>query len=525
MDDKFYHQAILVSYPRLFSNLNQNPHSNSYGCFDREFWHYKVGKDFPSSIFQTGVLGLTLLYRNNFPGNIYFNNPGLLRLIKGGISFWAGLQQKDGTFSEWYPGERSHVATAFTSYAVSETILLLDKTLLEEEKNRVLVALRRAGDWLANHPDKMVSNHTAGAIVALYNLYLLTHKKEYKEAAEENLKTLLNLQSREGWFPEYGGADLGYLSLTVDFLAKYWQKSGDKNVLGPLEKAVNFMNFFIHPDGSFGGEYGSRGTKFLIPHGLEILSKNLPQARQILDQWFPFNSFDDRYLIFFFLNNWIQAYFERQKNLSGYQTTRKTEKEFSENFSEAGILVKKTKDYYLIFSYKKNGVLKLFREKRLVFSDTGWWGKLEDGRTISSQWLNPKQDNLSIQTEFCQVNEPILREKMILFRFFNYTLGQLGFFSNFFQWWLKRRYLISLNKVPVFLKRSLVIKGKNLVFEDEISLGKGVFLLSLCSTVNLCQKFTPTASFFTSQDLWEASPEDYAIILNKKRKIKVTKSL
>jgi len=523
MNDNFYPQAILSNCPRLFSSVNQNQFSRNYGCLDRDFWHYKIEKDFPSSIFQTGALSLALLYKKRFPDNIYFGKKKTLDLAIAAISFWTKIQNAGGWFSEWFPNERSHVATAFTSYAVSEALLILDEDLPRELKKTTLNTLIKSGRWLSENPDKQVLNHTAGALLALYNLHLLTGKREFKKAAFSNLDILLNLQSEEGWFPEYGGADLGYLSLTVDFLAKYWQKTKDERALSSLKRAISFMSYFIHPDGSFGGEYGVRGTKFLIPAGLEVLSQEIPQAREILDTWVPFTSYDERYLIFFFLGNWIQAYLERKESKSKTKKDKLTE--FEKDFRQAGILVKKTKNYYLIFSYKKNGVIKVFKGEKLAFSDTGWWGKLEDGRIVSSQWLNQEQVGLPVRAQFCHVREPWLGEKVIFFRLFNYTVGKFGIFSRLFEHWVKRKHIVSVETVPIFFKRKLSVGKSKISVEDKISLGEGIYLSSLRRTSNLSQRYTPTSLFFTPSDLLEEKGKDFAKAANKKREIKVKRRI
>ena len=34
-----------------------------------------------------------------------------------------------------------------------------------------------------------------------------------------------------------------------------------------LHKMIEFLSYFIHPNGSVGGEYGSRSTTFFVPYG------------------------------------------------------------------------------------------------------------------------------------------------------------------------------------------------------------------------------------------------------------------
>lgn len=49
--------------------------------------------------------------------------------------------------------------------------------------------------------------------------------------------------------------------------------------------AVTFVAHFIHPDGSFGEEYGCRNTYNFSPHGFELASRKIPEALAINDQF------------------------------------------------------------------------------------------------------------------------------------------------------------------------------------------------------------------------------------------------
>ena len=48
-----------------------------------------------------------------------------------------------------------------------------------------------------------------------------------------------------------------------------------------LARSLEFLQHFIHPDGTLGGEYSSRNTTFYYPAGLEMLAGTIPAARAI----------------------------------------------------------------------------------------------------------------------------------------------------------------------------------------------------------------------------------------------------
>jgi hypothetical protein len=52
-----------------------------------------------------------------------------------------------------------------------------------------------------------------------------------------------------------------------------------------IERGVKFAAEFIHPDGSFGGEYTSRNTYNFFPHGFEIAGRGCPRHCAINDRF------------------------------------------------------------------------------------------------------------------------------------------------------------------------------------------------------------------------------------------------
>ena len=85
--------------------------------------------------------------------------------------------------------------------------------------------IKRA-DWLIkSYESGLLSNHHAILALTLYNIYLLTGEGHYRKESENKIKKIISWQDSEGWFPEYGGCSIGYLSVTIDFLAQYYSKN------------------------------------------------------------------------------------------------------------------------------------------------------------------------------------------------------------------------------------------------------------------------------------------------------------
>lgn len=362
MKKKIYLKEVLAQMPRLLGHLNRNPLSVSYGSFDREYWHYKT-TDFSCARKQEATLTLTLLYKIKDKNNPYYQNKNVLEWINAGLKFWCTIQNKDGSFAEWYPNEKSFGASAFSLSAGTEILLEFKENLKDFEK--ILKVFEKTGNWLAGRKETKAENQECGAIAGLYNLYLLTGKTEFKEICEKKIKELLKRQDREGWLNEYGGADIGYLSLAIDYLAKYHTKSKDENALAIIKKALEFIQCFTHPNYTCGGEYGSRNTEYLIPSGFEtvkeetadILSFFIRKALS-LGRGIGLNALDDRYLLY---NGYtyLQAYIHAKKIK---EAKFAFEEELTKHFKNTGIYIKSTKSYYAVINYFKNS-FKIFSKK------------------------------------------------------------------------------------------------------------------------------------------------------------------
>lgn len=495
MSDKIrknYHNLVLKMIPRLFTLLDREEFSSTYGCFDRSFWHYKFITDYPCARYQEAVLTLALLYNNQFPGNIYFRNDKILNWAKAALLYWAKIQNKDGSFNEAYPNEHSFVTTAFTLYGASESFLILSDYLEEEEKRRLLKTIIKSANWLLVNEDPWVANHTAGAVAALYNAYLITNEAKYKKGAAKKLSYLLDMQNEEGWFYEYGGADLGYLNLTVDFLAKYYKKSKDEKVLGSLVKACDFLGYFMHTDGSFGGDYGSRNTEFFCPHGFEILKREFPQANRILYKFYPSleveritnpNYMDDRYFAFE-ASNFLQSALEYEACPQVLDEGKNLDRDYFEHFTSAGLIVVQNENYYAILNYKKGGVLRVFSREdnhklgELVFSDAGFLAELDEGRqrkAISQFYMEGV--SLKIEDKKLSFNSSMinwrdtrpLKNLIIPFRLFNYIFGPSFAVMKHFNNFLKTIMFKSKKYLPVAISKEVEFKDDEVVIKDRIT--------------------------------------------------------
>ena len=538
-----YQFITLNSASRLLSLLDRNSYSQTYGSFSRNYWHYKT-TDFSSASDQQGVLGLTSLYLLNLPENSFYKNNEVLKLIEAAINYWSKIQLTDGSFSEWYPNEHSHVATSFTSYAISETLLLLKESLSKKTFNNAIKHLKKAGKWLINNIDTMVLNHTAGAVAALYNIYLLTNENIFNEGAKKNLFALKELQDSEGWIPEYSGADPGYLGVSIDYLAKYWHKCKDKTSEEIINKALNFLVWFYQDTrGTTGGEYGSRNVKYILPHGLALLSNDFPHALWLENKFEESlinkktinpETIDDRYFLFFHYPNYALTSLLYNSD-KGNKTSRPDK--FLKYFSSSGLITLKENDFHIIVNLKKGGIASICTSKN-IFSDCGYFIKIKDSDTIltsqtsseaiqTSEMLNlPLSFTINLKLVKLNTSKPYLSRLLIFFRIFNYTIGHIPFLMNLFNNYIKKKLIAqSVPSDLISLERKIIIETNKIIFDDVLTAEKSNILLEKLSIEpNTSIMHVPTSKYYTHFDLErneKFNPCGFAEEFNKKGCLKL----
>ncbi len=284
--EEAYLSRVLEQVPRLLTQMDRREDSPTYGCFDRNFWHYRV-TDFPCARHQEATYTLALLHSLK-DAKPYYDNARIRGWAEAGLRYWSSIQNGDGSFNEWYPLEHSFPATAFSTLSALEAGRLLP------EAEWIAGAVKPACEWLVRHDEPVVANQDAAAILAL---------RMAGYDVSDRLSRLLSRQTSEGWFSEYGGFDVGYSYVLLDCLARQWLIDGDAGVLDSARRLLSFLAYFIHPDGTVGGPYASRNTAYMIPSGLEILAEAVPLARAVADEGLrglreSAVPWDDRYLCY-----------------------------------------------------------------------------------------------------------------------------------------------------------------------------------------------------------------------------------
>lgn len=412
----WYAFEALRAMPRILLMVDSNPYSRTYGCFDRSFWHYRT-MDFPCGMNQEFVLPLALAHGMDLPGNPYRGLERMRELCLAGVNYAIASSHRDGTCDDYFPFERAMGALVFSLYAMSESCLELG----DKDERRISFFAKR-GDWLLKHNETgKLANHQAFAALALYNVFLLTGDRRYERGAMEFRDLTFSWGHEEGWFQEYEGADPGYHSCLIAFFAKLWQKSGDEELKRRLLKAVDFAWWFMHPDGSYAGEYGSRNTFHFYPHGFEVLAPFSEKAGQIADSFLHramprrsryFN--DDDRMAAHYIYDWMHAWRDYAPKRPG--PVELPAEPQARWFADAKMLVVRERRYHLVLNASKGGTLKITTLAGPLHSDTGLFAETEDRRVLVTHLVDHERSRAKVSADArsVEVRGPFHERKVML---------------------------------------------------------------------------------------------------------------
>ncbi len=462
-------RQALAEVPKLLTLLDRTPVSPTYGCFDRSYWHYRI-IDFPSGMSQEFVLPLALVWSLDLPDNPYRGSPAVRAWIEAGMRYAARSANSDGSCDDYYPFERAAGAAAFSLFAILEAARIVGC----HEDEEIDAFVKRRSTWLTSHRESgELSNHEALIVACLQKMSERFEVTEFEPALHERLTRLLAWQSPEGWFSEYGGADPGYLSLTIGLLADLDRRRPDLDLRAPITRAIDFLAEFVHPDGSFGGEYASRATLNFFPHGFEIAGSWLPRAlvvnnralRPLAEGRAP--SYSDDRIVGHHLWSWLLAWEAFQSQRPDVPRT----KDGRRWYPRAGLLVDRRDGMELFTALRRGGAFKLFRDGKLLISDTGPSFVVGDRVAVShldgEDAVVPGEECIEVHGRMAFARTTRLTPgKNILLRLFMLTAGR--FFPNLVRRVLQRVLVTGRAEAPFRFRRTFQAVDHGWTVRDEI---------------------------------------------------------
>jgi len=251
--------ALARLLPRLLTQASRDPQSATYGSFDRDWWHYRI-RDFSSSILQQAAWTVWLAAElPEWAGA----RDALAQLAAAGARFWNARATRFGAFEEYYPWERGYPAAAFSTRAVLE-LAAAGAVPAADVRPGAAAAARQ----LVRRLEAEAANQQVAGLAALARLRRLFPDLVTADAFERQAVKTLALQHAEGWFEEYGGPDLAYLSVALDALWDLSDVTADARFRAAAGRALAFLHTCVAAAGGSLGMLNARNTDYVLPYGI-----------------------------------------------------------------------------------------------------------------------------------------------------------------------------------------------------------------------------------------------------------------
>lgn len=493
-----YREEALRFARICFANWNRDPASPSCGCFDRQYWGWKK-KDMPDATFQAAIV--LVLRASDREGR----TEALGGLLPHYVAFLEKIQHGNGSFDQIYPNER---APGVIHDMLSSLVWLSRWPHLPADlRDRLERIMERGVSYALSSDEKHgeIANHFAQYAWELINYGIafgradaLAYGRRYLE------RTLALFRPEEGWFLEYDGADAGYQTRCVSFLARIAELTNDDALWDQLERAVTFLSEISMPDGSLHPMLGVRSTALAYVSGIERVAQRFPHLRPFADRmhesWRTGKTPTPTLLDFenglrIADDGWEAAEL-RERRLAEAPKDKLPARDPAEpehlvdfDLPQAGLLrrVTITPETKLVtyVGSRLGGTVVIYdcttgSEPRLAFEDSGYLLKLSDG----TRWVmrhagsgeDPSSDDgsISLVASFAKaLHEDLSPSQMLLLRTLNLTVLRSQFIGDIFKKLVVRRLISGRELFPLKCRRSISWSGNAIVIADRFEAGAG----------------------------------------------------
>jgi hypothetical protein len=472
MSRELFAREALAQIPKILTLQDRNAHSPTYGCFDRNFWHYKI-IDFPSGMAAEFVWPLALAYSLPIAGNAYFHQQAIKDWAEAGMVYAARSAHSDGSCDDYFPYEKAAGAAAFSLLAGLESY-----ALLKLNNPEILAFFRKRADWLADHHESgRLTNHQALIVLCLEKAGRLFGIDRWDKLKARRLKRVLEWQNEEGWFQEYEGCDPGYHTLTIGLLSQLYQLTPTAELKEAMQKAIYFAAHFVHPDGSFGGEYTSRNTYNYFPHGFELAGQWLPEALSINDRFLQglSNGLGSCYADDHIIGHHTWSYLLAYQHWIADRPPIVPIKDGRLHFQNAGLIIDRRGPAVLYLALNKGGVFKFFLNGKLAQSDTQFSALVDDGRVraavahlVANYRVQLSDDEIVISGKLGWAKtKQMTTFNLVVLRALMLSVGR--FFPDLIRKLLQKMLITGKKSAPLRFQRTLSWKHEQLTIADELT--------------------------------------------------------
>jgi hypothetical protein len=393
-----FEKIIETQFPRLLTQACRDLNSPFYGSFDRNWWHYRI-RDFSSAILQQG--GYTAYLCSQSDSFAAYEHE-LKHLAHGAALFWNRRAKRRGAFEEYYPREQGYPPLAFSTLAMAK--LALEEVVGEDE---IAAGLKKAARQLQRRFESQAGNQQVAGLAALAVIRKIRPELVKEEGYLRLKARTLSLQEGEGWYTEYDGPDLGYLSVTLDCLWDLYDVTGDRDYLSSAEAALDFMHGFIVRRLGGAGMHNARNTDYIVPYGIcrflehgdEVVKKKSETIlalvyRDMENENHFFHAIDDRYWSHYIGHSVVRA----QLLLDGKSDLKKraisTKMKESDpspiafTYDAAGYIFRDLQEgkKRMLVSAMKGGVFTLYNQTGTILSDYGWVARSGKKQFVNHWW-------------------------------------------------------------------------------------------------------------------------------------------
>lgn len=491
--------------PRILTQICRDPGSPFWGCCDRNWWHYKI-RDFPSAILQQA--GYTIALSGEAATNNAYSAE-LKTLARGTCRFWNQRAQLHGAFEEYYPYEQGYPPVAFSTLAVAKLCRDGVTTLPE-----VLAGFEVASRQLLSRFESEASNQQVAGTAALAIIRVINPELVPELALKTLLNRTLDLQKAEGWFNEYDGPDLGYLSVTMDCLWDIYDTTGDERYHSAILKAFEYLSWFVL--GPIGGAqiHNSRNTDYIVPYGIARLACEASEAKEkameVVEKLYGqdneiyhfFDAVDDRYWCHYIGHSVFRAINVLSRLGSPEIATIKKPVKLPWSMPESGhVLLRGTTDLSpnILVSKMKGAVFTALWPGGEKLTDCGWIIRRGKKQYVSHWWSPAWKPFDHDGVVGCDGNFVSHREhvslpwKHVALRALSFILGKrvIGL--------LKRLMIFKKNDQTYTFCRRIRCEGSVIIVEDRI----GGFDVKdkLCRAPRSSKRHVASADNFHPEDL------------------------
>lgn len=506
-------QAVL---PRILALFDTNVISTTHGVGDRYRWAWK-GTDFANGTFQGAAHGMAALLAGGLLPS-WLSAAAVLGRIEGIFTGTSKLVRKNGSLDEILPNESSYCVTALVAFDLLRAVALLRGVIKEDQIQRYLNIISPLISHLSRNQEchGVICNHLSVAAAA--------HARWQKETGEDQtdhidavVAAIVKHWSPEGWFREYEGADPGYQSLTMDYLVDLDREAPEMGLRPSLVEALHFLSWCCHPDGSYGGLYGSRNTRFLYPAGIEELAGTIPVAASMARfmrrshkdrSVVGLAAMDDSNLIPMF-NSFCRAAVAAAKNPEpeGHALPFEMKGSETKRFDDAGLVFHRSRGGYTVVNWKKGGVVQRYSGTDAEIN-SGFCARDQKGNWYTSQIISNNIEACWLDPETLCVKGPLLKYHVELPSPFQFVILRLLSLTAMRFTWL--RNVIKKTLVYLLITRKPLSKA---VFKRVITLGATISIEDSWEVpVNGMERVDGVKSFqaihMASQGYWQRSDDN-----------------